>query len=38
MKILVTGSNGYIGRHLCAMLEEKNYEVLSDIGHGKISF
>ena len=27
MKILVTGSNGYIGRHLCAMLEEKNYEV-----------
>ena len=27
MKILVTGSNGYIGRHLCAMLEEKNYEI-----------
>jgi UDP-glucose 4-epimerase len=27
VKILVTGSNGYIGRHLCAMLEEKNYEV-----------
>ena len=27
MKILVTGSEGYIGQHLCALLEKNDYEV-----------
>jgi UDP-2-acetamido-2,6-beta-L-arabino-hexul-4-ose reductase len=28
MKILVTGSNGFIGKNLCLTLEQQNYEVL----------
>ena len=29
MKILVTGSNGFIGKHMCLSLERSGYEVLS---------
>jgi nucleoside-diphosphate-sugar epimerase len=29
MKILVTGSSGLIGRHLCAVLRERGYEVVT---------
>ncbi len=29
MKILVTGSNGFIGKNLCLFLKERNYEVLT---------
>lgn len=28
MKILVTGSNGFIGKHICLRLEKEGYEVL----------
>ena len=28
MKILVTGSNGFIGKNLCLFLKERQYEVL----------
>lgn len=29
MKVLVTGSNGFIGKNLCLFLKERNYEVLT---------
>ena len=28
MKVLVTGSNGFIGRHMCRLLERRGHEVL----------
>lgn len=28
MKVLVTGSNGFIGKHMCALLTKKGHEVL----------
>ena len=28
MKVLVTGSNGFVGKHLCRKLKELNYEVV----------
>lgn len=32
-RVLVTGSNGFVGRHVCAMLEAQNCEVIGwDIG------
>lgn len=35
MRILVTGSNGFVGRHLCIRLESLGHEVLrSDLGAG----
>ncbi len=29
MKILITGSRGFIGRHLCGFLKHKNYSILT---------
>ena len=29
MKVAVTGSTGFVGRHLCAMLQEKKHEVVA---------
>lgn len=28
MKVLVTGSNGFIGKNLCLTLEQRGYEVI----------
>ena len=36
MRILITGGNGYLGRHFINLLEENNYNYLSLIRENKL--
>ncbi len=34
MRVLVTGANGFVGRHLCAALEARGHTVIAAVGAG----